>query len=89
MYCWLIWKRRNDAIFNDNKWTDWFMLNQIHDLHDLVIRDFDAQPSHRPPREVIWPPPPANCFKLNVDGSFFGNSGNSDFGGLIICMGIG
>lgn len=81
--CWMIWKRRNDVIFNGKNWSDWFLFNQIRTLDELVAQNFDAQKPPRPPKEVIWSPPAASCFKLNVDGSSLGNPWNSGFGGLI------
>lgn len=81
--CWIIWKSRNAAIFNDMEWTNWYTINQVHTLHEDILHAFVAHSPTRMIKSVIWRPPPTDFCKLNVDGSSFGNPGNSGFGGLI------
>ena len=42
-----------------------------------------ATSSSHDPRSVSWSPPLDNFFKINVDGSSFGNLGSNGYSGLI------
>lgn len=80
--CWCIWKGRNAKIFSDLVWTDWYMINYIHTLHNSIHKAFGSTHNSHAVREVKWNPPADNFIKLNVDGSSFGSPGRSGFGGI-------
>lgn len=80
--CWILWKARNEELFNDISWDRWYIVNQILSLHRLVRTAFGSDNHSNSPKEVKWCPP-LNAYKLNVDGSSFGNLCRSGFRGLI------
>lgn len=44
--CWVVWKAQNVAVFNDENWEEWHIINQIHAqtatiLHALPSSSFN------------------------------------------------
>ncbi|KAF7812644.1 reverse transcriptase [Senna tora] len=74
--CWLIWKQRNQYIFN-GKNDDAISLNHLIEIHSKEF--FQAQKISTAGnnseiqnvlRNYVWHPPPSDFIKVNVDGSF-------------------
>lgn len=36
--CWTIWRSKNMEVFEDKEWTPWYLINQIHVVHDMLTR---------------------------------------------------
>lgn len=81
--CWSIWCARNEAIFANNNWSVWTILNKIRSHHDTITTVYGHSSLSRPTRMVQWRPPDDGAVKLNVDGSSFGNPGRSGYGGVL------
>ncbi|KAG5051102.1 hypothetical protein JHK87_003300 [Glycine soja] len=58
-------------------------MNQILSLLKIVTRTCDKNVSQQQQRLIQWQPSQPEEHKLNVDGSYFGNSSKDGFGGLI------
>lgn len=81
--CWVLWKAHNNEVFNDQRWTIWYILNQIIATKHSILRSFMSKPQRRNVREGRWFPPPMDTVKLNVDGSSRGNPRLSGIGGVL------
>ncbi|KAJ1433423.1 Ribonuclease H domain [Sesbania bispinosa] len=78
---WVWQSTGNDA----KKWSIQSVLRNIDLAHDDFLRYLGPQgcTSLDDFRRPLWVPPPAGCFKINVDGSFYPNSLHMGFGGVI------
>lgn len=81
--CWVIWRARNQYVFEDIQWSIWTILNKIRTHHEAIMSAYGSSSFSRPVRQVQWCPPSGNAVKLNVDGSCIGNPGRSGYGGLL------
>ncbi|PNX71251.1 ribonuclease H, partial [Trifolium pratense] len=82
---WVIWKARNDFIFNNKRTTVQESITQIQSLLSACTAAFGthvlASPHTGTARLVAWSRPREGTVCLNVDGSLLGSS--AGFGGLI------
>lgn len=70
--CWILWKSRNDLVFNHHVPQVKEVLFRVHHMvHDCQAANRCRIPSKAHHEEVLvsWTPPPRFCLKFNTDGS--------------------
>ncbi|CAN1846003.1 Putative ribonuclease H protein At1g65750 [Linum perenne] len=87
---WLIWKRRNMAIFEDVNWSTAEVRNQVKFWVLLLSSSWkagqlgrEAPGSARQTQLIGWRPADEGWFTLNSDGSLYTQTGRAAAGGLI------
>jgi len=81
--CWILWRRRNEALFNDVNLQHWEILSHIHMLVSDIHKAYGVIPHQALPWSVKWHPSPCGSYKFNVDCSSIGNPGFTSYRGLI------
>ncbi|KAF7801779.1 putative ribonuclease H-like domain-containing protein [Senna tora] len=86
--CWLLWKRRNDWIFNSNNRNNLDIIPTI-DAHVRFVMEASSLNSvinfvsmNEIFREYKWNPPDEGWIKFNTDGSYNLNSSDICCGGV-------
>ncbi|CAN1788615.1 Putative ribonuclease H protein At1g65750, partial [Linum perenne] len=87
---WLIWKRRNKAIFEDVSWSTTEVSNQVKFWVLLLSSSWkagqlgrEAPGSARQTQLIGWRPADEGWFTLNSDGSLYTQNDRAAVGGLI------
>lgn len=83
---WIIWKSRNREVLEGVYTTTHVQVSKVCQFIDDYKQAFMAEkasPFAREPRLRNWKPRPEGFWKLNKDGSSFGNPGRAGYDGLI------
>ncbi|KAF7805325.1 putative ribonuclease H protein At1g65750 family [Senna tora] len=86
---WLVWKQRNDFIFNNRNINASCLLNrictEIHNYKEAAVMDrkVNALQNSKNRSHMSWQPPQEGWYKINCDGSYWYNSDDISCGGVI------
>lgn len=69
--CWIIWKARNHEVFNDQRWSEWQLINQIITLMKTINTCFPSSQNATIEKQVRWHTPREQQIKINVDHRLF------------------
>ncbi|KAF7826704.1 non-LTR retroelement reverse transcriptase-like [Senna tora] len=82
--CWLVWKQRNQWVFN-GKHEEAGALSSIVNIYLNNVNqalNINATGNQLQLKDYIWHPPPNDVIKVNVDGSFLANNLAMSCGGV-------
>ncbi|CAL1367907.1 unnamed protein product [Linum trigynum] len=87
--CWLLWKNRNDFVFQDKLKTHTQIQFNSRQLRDEIINALDQEKTvfvtggTREQRQIGWQPPKQDWVCVNTDGSVIHSPESTSCGGII------
>ncbi|XP_061370519.1 uncharacterized protein LOC133313201 [Gastrolobium bilobum] len=87
--CWLIWKHRNDLVFNGKHSFPHEIFSQASlfvsniKVAESILTIAGLSVDSHDKIMICWRPPPVGWITINTDGSFSGNGGSSSCGGVV------